>query len=105
MPLNPTHPTNPSTTTITTPPVPLPILASPFSHPSQYAEFAKRIHPHMRSPHMQQLERDMEAAGLAPAVYWPKGVLEWVWSHPGHYEDVRRVARRCLRECALHGME
>jgi len=46
---------------------------------------------------MQRLESDMEAAGLDPAVYWPRGLLEWVWNHPGEYEEVRGVARGCIR--------
>jgi len=83
----------------------LPFFASPFSHASEYNEFEKRINPYMHSHQMQELEHDMEAAGLDPAVYWPRGVLVWVWSHPGRYEEVRRVARRCVREHKLHGME
>ena len=75
---------------------PLP-FSSPFSHPSEYTDFSHRIRPYMQSPEMRKLEEDMEAAGLDPAVYWPRGLLEWVWNHPGEYEEVRGVARGCIR--------
>jgi hypothetical protein len=53
---------------------------------------------------MRNLETDMEDAGQDPAVGWPVGVLEWVWSHPGAYKEVQRCARICVRDERLHGM-
>lgn len=82
-------------------------FSTPFSHASEYTDFERRVLPRMRSAEMLRIERDMEDAGLDPAAYWPKGLLEWVWSHPekrDDYGEVRRAARASLREVALHGM-
>jgi hypothetical protein len=94
--------TNPTTTAL---PTLNPSFLGPFSHPSEHSEFSQRIRPHMRIPEYRQLERDMEDAGLDPAVDWPKGVLEWMWSHAGsgRYAEIRRVARGCVREAGTYG--
>ncbi|KAF2826966.1 hypothetical protein CC86DRAFT_263443, partial [Ophiobolus disseminans] len=68
-------------------------FSTPFSHATENTEFERAIRPHLRSSEVLRIERDMEAAGQDPAVYWPRGVLQWVWSHPGEYVEVRRVAR------------
>jgi hypothetical protein len=81
-----------------------PFFISPFSHSSEYLEFERRSLPLMRSEELRNLETDMEDAGQDPAVGWPVGVLEWVWSHPGAYKEVQRCARICVRDERLHGM-
>ncbi|KAF2022970.1 hypothetical protein EK21DRAFT_81891, partial [Setomelanomma holmii] len=75
-----------------------------FSHDSEYELFAQLIRPRMHTEEYHQLETDMQDAGLDPGAKWPKGMLEWAWSHArdGKHKEIRGLGRACIKDWGMY---